>query len=345
MNLALAHHPLRTTRVRRSATFNVIVAALAVAPVLGCGSSNSPSHSAAANILLTNANNYSSTSSLTLDSVTTSSGKELTIDWTAVAKDLQCHDLNPLTTIKNIALVWLPNMTHADAQAKLISGNLDLDTVGAYCEYNTNGTASNAKTSAMSCLTGDSRLPAQNAADSYVAIASKSLTPGAGAQSMIFVTPTADSQATTVTIPTGCNELAFNADLGTLTKVPVSTKSPWVVDWSQVTKDSEKKAITWAKYDGYDLILGYYDISVSELQTRFFDVDILPKKIWRIKNISTSSSAEMVKDLTKAQAADGSLFTGFDPQDALWVLGLQCPDCQNPAPMFFTILDTSGAAQ
>ena len=258
---------------------------------------------------------------------------------------MQCHTLDPQNTIKNIAMVWLPNMTHAQAQVKLISGNLDLSTVGSYCEYHTDHTSTTGTTSSMSCLTQeDARLPKQSDTDTYVLIASKSLTPGAGAQSMIFVNPTAASQNTTVSIPTGCQELDFKADLHDLTKVAVPTQGPWLADWSKVTQDSEGKNVLWAKYDTYDLILGYYDVSVSELETQFFDVDTLPPKLWRISGMPGSSApADMVKSLGKAMAVDGTLFTGFDvAPNALWAFGLQCPDCQNPAPMFLTILDTIG---
>jgi hypothetical protein len=329
------------------------VAACIVAPLFGCSSSSSPKNTTTANILLKNENNYSSTSTLSLTSVDTAAGQPLTVDWSAVAADLQCHPLDPdpLHAVKNVALVWLPNMTQAQADVKLISGNLDLSTVGAYCEYNTpqppQTPTTTATTSSMKCLTGDSRLPAQSDTDIYVLLASKLLTPGAGAQSMVFVHPTAASQSTTVNIPTGCQELALSADLHDLTKVAVPTQGPWLVDWSQVTQDSESKAVTWAKYDSYDLILGYYDNTVSEIETKFFDLDTLPKKIWKIPGMPGSSApADMVKNLGSAMADDGSLFAGFDvAPDAVWALGLQCPDCQNPAPMFLTILDPIGRDQ
>ena len=348
MNLAPAHSLTRSTWACSPALSHILVAACIVAPLFGCSSSSSPKNTTTANIVLKNENNYSSTSTLLLGSVDTVAGQALTVDWSAVAQDMQCHTLDPLNTIKNIAIVWLPNMTHADAQIKLISGNLDLATVGAYCEFNTDHTSTTASTSAMNCLTqGDSRLPAPSQADTYVVIASKSITPGAGAQSMIFVNPTATSQNTTVSIPTGCHELDFKANLHDLTKVAVPAQGPWLADWSQVTQDSESKVVRWAKYESYDLILGYYDISVSEIETRFFDVDILPKKMWRIKAMPGSSApADMVKNLGKAMADDVSLFTGFDvAPNAVWALGLQCPDCQNPAPMFLTILDTIGGDQ
>ena len=349
MNLAPARPLARSLWAFSPAPSTILVTACIVAPMFGCSSSSSPKNTATANITLKNENNYSSTSTLSLGNVDTVAGQALTIDWSAVAEDMQCHSLDPLNTIKNVAIVWLPNMTHADAQVKLISGNLDLSTVGSYCEYNTDHASTTAPTSSMKCLTGDSRLPVQSDTDTYVLIASKSLTPGAGAQSMIFVNPTAASQNTTVSIPTGCHELAFSADLHDLTKVAVPTQGPWLADWSQVTQDSERKSVKWAKYDAYDLILGYYDISVPELETRFFDVDILPKKMWRISSMPGSSApADMVKNLGKAMADDGSgsLFTGFDvAPDAVWALGLQCPDCQNPAPMFLTILDTIGGDQ
>jgi hypothetical protein len=276
--------------------------------------------------------------------VDTVAGQDVDICWTGLTKDLQCHDVAPATDIKNISLVQFVNKTQQQAQVDLISGTLSRSDV-VYRDFHTPGDSTCTKLSTVKALGSDGAAInlAQDYVESaatYVIIASDTTTVAAGARSMVFVTPKAGNSNTKVDIPSGCEKLVFNANLHELTKVSVPAKGPWVADWSQVTKDSEGKDPNLITTN-YDLILGHYDKSVAELESDFFNIETSATKLWRIKNIDGSSTTS--KNLGYAQAADGSLFTGFEPADGIWALGLQCPDCQNPAPMFLTILEPSGA--
>jgi hypothetical protein len=175
----------------------------------------------------------------------------------------------------------------------------------------------------------------EKSSDTYVLIASKSKQSGVGAQSMAFVTPSASSSNTTADIPSGCGNLIFTPNLHDLTQVTVPEKGPWIVDWTAVTEDSENKDPNFIVLQSYDLILGFYDKSITDIEKGFFNLETLAKKMWRVRNIT---GTPMSRDLGAAQDDQDNLFTGFNQGDGVWALGLQCPDCQNPAPMFLTIL-------
>jgi hypothetical protein len=298
--------------------------------------------------MLKNENNYSSTSTLALTNVNTVSGQDIQICWGDLLKDLQCHDVAPATDVKNVSLVRLPKQTQTQANVTLISGNLSLTKgdVDMYREHHTNGTETCTNLSTMNQIAdGPAIVVAEDyverSADTYVIIASNTVTPGIGARSMVFVTPKASGGETTVNIPNGCGLLDFKANMHTLTKVPVSKQGPWVVDWSQVSKDSENKDINLP--ESFDLILAFYENkSVTDIESDFFNVDRIATKLWRVTNITIGTTS---KSLGLAQDAQGNLFTGFESLNGVWAVGLQCPGCQNPAPMFLTVLDPIGGDQ
>jgi hypothetical protein len=322
----------------------LLLAAGIAAPLLGCGSSNTDTNTTTG-IKLLNENNYSSESQLHLDSMDTVSGDDLDITWDKVTENLLKQSISPTSDIKELAFLKLPNKTHDQAQESLLSGDLQLGkTVEFYYEFETNG-KTETTLSSMHKISEDTRVVLgesykEDSSSSYVLMASGSASPGTGARSMIFITPKAGSDNKTVNMPSGKSQLEFQIDLKKLAKVAVSTKGPWVMDWSHVTEDSEGKEIVWQnQLAAYELIVGYYDKTVSELENDPMNLDKLATKMWKIKNIDTETS----KNLALAQATDdGSLFKGFDQaKDKLWAFGLVCPNCQNPAPMFFTILDLS----
>ncbi len=161
---------------------------------------------------------------------------------------------------------------------------------------------------------------------------------------MTFLNPTSASQNTAASIPQGCGMLKFDANLHALTKVVVPTQGPWTVDWSHITRFGDGTAVDFGSLDSLDVIVGFYkNMTVSDLETHFFDIETLAgDNMWRIKNVPLLSHTA---NLSVAQNSQGALFNGFDPQDGVWAIGLQCPTCQNPAPVILAIVDTIGGDQ
>ena len=91
----------------------------------------------------------------------------------------------------------------------------------------------------------------------YMLILSKGTNPGVGARTMTFVKPTASSTNTRIDIPEGCGMLQFAADLASAKPVSVPAKSPWVVDWQDVTRDGQGNAIAADTIDR--LLVGFFE--------------------------------------------------------------------------------------
>src|SRR5215468_7661337 len=107
-----------------------VVASLLAASLLpACGSSSMmppPDPWPVGNIVLHDANNYSSLTTLTVPTIQTTPAADLEVCWDGVMKDLLCHALVPDTgDIDNVSFLQIPNMTHAQVADKLAIGQLD----------------------------------------------------------------------------------------------------------------------------------------------------------------------------------------------------------------------------
>src|SRR5512142_1243234 len=90
------------------------------------------------NIVLADANNYTSQTTLTIPTVTTASGADLMVCWDGIKKDLLCHDVMPPSNgIDNVSFLQIPNMTHDQVSQKLAVGQLDENLVKIYRDYHT----------------------------------------------------------------------------------------------------------------------------------------------------------------------------------------------------------------
>ena len=110
----------------KSSTSSHPVAALLTlalaAPLAACGSSGTPTGTGAVgNVVIKDANNYTSTSSLTIPVVETKAGADLSISWNGITQDLLCH---PAGSIDNVAFLRIGNMTQAQVEDKLAKGQL-----------------------------------------------------------------------------------------------------------------------------------------------------------------------------------------------------------------------------
>ncbi len=110
------------------------------APVGACGSSGpSTGTGAVGNVVIKDANNYSSMSSLTIPVVETKAASDLSISWDGITQDLLCHTAG---TIDNVAFLRIGNMTQAQVEDKLARGQLTSTEVTTYREFHTAGATS-----------------------------------------------------------------------------------------------------------------------------------------------------------------------------------------------------------
>jgi hypothetical protein len=286
-------------------------------------------------VVIEDANNYSSTSSLAIPVVETAAGADLAISWDGITQDLLCHTAG---TIDNVAFLRIGNMTQAQVEDKLAKGELTSTQVTTYREFHTAG-ATSAMLSDFSF--GQPKLvPATDyvvaAGTQYLLLFTHGTTLGVGAQSMVFLSPSATSTNVTVAAPNPCsssgNFLAFSATFGTDLSVPAA--GPWKIDWSQVTTDNfgQKLDFTMTIIDKVEV--GFFQgKQPSEIQTDFLNVEQDATSLYTY----AIPPGQKYVDLMSAPTSGGT-FPGFGTTGGTYALAALCSTCQVPAPVVFSIL-------
>jgi hypothetical protein len=290
-----------------------------------------------ATIVLSDANNYSTLSSLTIPTVETGSAVDLDICWPDARQDFQCHDVDPLADIDNVSFLRLSHLTQQEIADKITAGQLTQSQVSGYVDYHTDHQSTCTKLSSFSLAGSKFDVEDQyvESADTvYLLILSKGTVPGVGARTMTFVKPTEASTNTDVSASSGCGMLDFQADLGDAAVVSVPAQKPWVVDWEDVTLDGQGNAIYYPNIDR--LMLGFFeDKTVAELEAGIFDIEQTATSLWNIQ-LTGGRSADLA---TARERTSGEPFAGFDRTDGVWLLALLCGECQNPQPIVLSVLE------
>ena len=291
-----------------------------------------------ANIELEDDNNYESEAKLKLETIETATGGvDIEICWDEIKKNLQCHEVDAMKDIDNIAVVRFIGFTQKEIEERLAIGDIPQSATSGYMSRKTKDESNCLMMSEMTLQGTKIDLKEQYTEDSdrqYLLLATTGTTDGVGAQSLAFLKPTSDSTNTEVTIPSGCDLLEFSANLSDLDPVKIPKEGPWVVDWSKITKNSLGKKVDFALIDG--ILLGYYEgKSVKDLEERILDLEIIATDMWRL-DLESGKKADLAD--TK-HTEDDDKFEGFNDNDGTWILGLMCSKCSNPSPVVLTILE------
>jgi len=303
--------------------------------LVACGSSGGAGTGPVGNVVIEDANNYTSTSSLTVPVVETMATTDLTISWGGITKDLLCHTAG---SIDNVAFLRIGNMSQAQVEDKLAKGTLVSTEVTTYRELHTNG-ATSAMLSQLSF--GSQLVPSTDyvvaPSTQYLMLFTTGTTLGVGAQAMVFLSPSASSTNTTVAAPDACsnNILAFAPTLSSMT-VSIPTNGPWKVDWSQITKDNFGQKLDFSQTKLDKVEVGFFQgKSPADIQADFLNVE---QDATNLYTYAVPSGQKYV-DLASTPTSGGA-FPGFASTTAndTWAVAVLCSTCSVPAPIVFSIL-------
>jgi hypothetical protein len=330
-----AGHPTRLGARRLVGAFSFSILLLPA-----CESTDKPPANTSGNILIRDENNYQTTSTLSIPTVETAPAADLDICWTAVTKDLQCHDLAPQTDLDNVGFLRFLHLSEEQIEAKLAAGQVVQSEVDGYLDHHTDRVSTCTKLSQFSFLGTPIMIDqeyVESADEAYLMIFAKGTTPGVGARAMTFVKPTAASINTRVDAPSGCGLLNFSANITSATTLPVSLTGPWIVDWRSITRDGQGNTVLFQSIDG--VLIGFFEgMTAADLQARILDIELIATALWELP-LTGGRTADL--SLAKQRGTDAA-FPGFArPNPGVWMLGLMCSTCQNPAPVVLTILEPS----
>ena len=318
----------------------LIATALLGALLAACGTSSSDPTGM---VLIRDENNYLSTSSLSVPTVETAPATDLEICWSNIATDIQCHPVVPTADIDNVGFVRLLHLTQPEVEAQLISGELSQSKVAGYVQLLTDHNATCGKLSQFSFFGTPLDVAAEyqeKSDETYMMLFAHGTQLGVGARVMMFLKPTATSTNTRVDAPSGCGLLDFTADLTTPKALAIPTAGPWKVDWRNVTRNGQGAPVAFEFIDR--LLIGFYQgLTVADIQAKFFDIETLATSLWELP-LTGGTVANLANAVERGSSAH---FAGFTPTDGVWLLGLFCSTCSNPAPLVLTVVAPSEAGK
>jgi hypothetical protein len=349
----------RLSVVRASRAFNSIVAPAFVACgafLLGCGDGNSGGSGGAGSgggtsvgsntVVLTQDNNFQADTALTIPPAATAPGVDVNICWDKITTDVQGHPLDPKADINDVSFVQV-NTNSADQVAQwLNTGALTASRIAKDFEYKPKAGETCAKLSQFTPPTGGAAVnPSTDYKiqdnTTYLVVFATGTRLGYGARTMLILTPSSDSQSIQADAKDNSSSmLKYVADLHSLQHVQVKADAPPRVDWSKVANNGQGLAI--GQNDVTSILVGFYEgKSVTDLETGFLNLDQAtaaeggPSQSWKISvsNVRAANLVDAPGRLSEAPLAS------FSPTDGIWLLGMFCDDCQNPAPEIVTILD------
>jgi hypothetical protein len=286
-------------------------------------------------IFLYDENNYQTTSQLTIPTVETASGVDIDICWTDVMSDLDCDPVDPQNEIDAVAMLRFRGLSEAEIMSTLASGEINQNNFDAYIQWESDHQSTCTKLSSLTVFGSpvDVTEEYQESDDNvYAFLFNRGVTPGTGSVTMVFGRPNGASMNTTLDAPDGCGLRDSSSSLSEPVLVPPD--GPWVVDWSNLTRDGQGNDFAYSRINGLTLwfVAG---ATSSEVEEHLTDLDDIATESFRLE-LGGGRSA----DLSGAQNASGESFLGFGrPEEGIWLLALTCNECQSPASLFLGVLE------
>ena len=333
--------------MKRAQHLLLVAGALASLLSLACkssDSSNPPSPTCTnGTIVAAEANNYAFKSEIMLHPVTVKSMSDLSFDWGGVTKDFLGHPVNAVNDLNSI-FVLLVNLPVAQLETQLDNDTFSQaavqitppplfsptgQTSGSLFENFTVGGEAVTLSNAGPYLDAATWTPANS---TFALVAQTGPNLGSDIRMLQQFQLDDSSSNTSVTLSNSSTTLTYTANLHSAppTGVP-SGVAGLSLDWSQIQTNAlgnpfDPTSITSAN-------VGHYKQSLSQLETQFLDLQTIAEEFYTV-DIPSGTTL----DFTTLKDSNNNAFTGVT-SDGVWLVALQCGNCQNPAPWYLTVLE------
>jgi len=283
-------------------------------------------------LVLDDSNNYSFSGTLNIPSTPVQSQTDLTVDWSALAYDFQCHEVDPANDIDNVAVLVFQDLSEEEVEDGLVNDTLSQLDLSAYISLEMDA-ATSTQLSLLTFFGTDPEILEHftEGSGTWLWMFTTGTEVTQGARMFHFMEPLDSETNNSVTIESGCDVLDAQVDLKTLNPAQIATTGPWTVDWSNLTLDGRGSELTLSQIDG--VMLGHYtDKTIEELEGQVLDLEYIADTLWTSDVKSGTTIA-----LTDLESETGN-FSELSA-DGVWILALTCSSCSNPAPLFLTLLE------
>lgn len=278
-------------------------------------------------------NNYVFSATLDAPSFQVKQNADVSLDWSALDADLQCHDLDPVADVDNVSLLGFPLLDEATIEAGVIEDTLQQADLGVYLSWEP-GDATAVSLSQFTFFGTDPDIEPEftEGSGTWMVLLTTGTTVGVGARMLAFLEPRADADTLSVAVDDGCAVLDYTVELETMETAPVLEMGPWELDWSAVTATGQGTPFDRNKVSGV-MVAWFAELALTELENQFLDLELLADGLW-----SLDHSGGTTADLSMLAAADGSPFPGFSAPGT-WLVALRCSTCRSPAPLVLAALE------
>ncbi len=285
-------------------------------------------------LTLSDENNFSYTGTIDAPSFTVKEYSDLSVDFSGLSSDIQCHDLDPVADLDNVTLLAFPYLSEEEVEDGLSNDTLQqVDIVLPVNVY-----PGDATTVLLSEFTFLGTYPEiieeyfYEGSATWMMMFATGKQLGVGARALVFLHPSASTETTEIAVEPACGVLDFQADLSELTPIPAPKEGGWTLNWSTLSTDGHGNALEAGSIDSA-MVAWFADLSVDELQAQFLDLELLADGLWT-QDIEGGTAVA----LDHLMDADGQPFVDASAEGT-WLLALRCSLCPNPAPKFLTVLD------
>lgn len=310
-----------------------LVGLFALLPLFACTGDNEDS--AGEVTMLLNEQNYEWTGGLEIPSFVTAENQDILLDFSALTKDMLCHDLDPVAEVDSLGLTRFPRMTGKEVSDGLTNNSL--------LQSDTNGYVSCEPGDETSCNLTDFSFGGTaydvvsiyaESGGTFLLNLSTGFEPGQGARFITQLLPTPSSDVTEVHFADNCDIVNMTFELDNLQKLPMTAAGPWNIDWSDVSISGNGNPVIPSDLD--QVMVAHFTQTTTELEGQFLDLELIADQFYTVMLDGGTDT-----DLAGLVSADGAGFGGFTT-DGTWLLALRCLQCTNPAPIFLTIVEVEG---
>jgi len=303
--------------------------------LIGCGDEPEPEPPlpplrAGQTSLFKPASNFNYSSKLTASIQTLKEYEDVLIQWTGLTRDVHGRPIDPVKDIDKVLLLLFPRFKPQEALDQLANDKVIQADLGLYMEcVPVKASCRLSKFGLLGSYPGIHNY-FNEGRGSWLLVLNRTATKGSLA--FAFIDPSNKSTATTATITEATSSLKMAVDFRSLTQLRARADGNTIVDWSSLVKDGLGNPLALYKLDKLT-ITRYASHSLEYLERHFISIEDLADDQWEadLKGDTTMSLLHLKKK------GSGAAFTGFS-RPGLYMLGLQCGSCTNPAPKALTVL-------
>lgn len=278
-------------------------------------------------------NNYSYSGAIGLGHQTVQMGADILFDWSGLTTDIQGHAMDP-SEVTTLWVIWFQYLESEELASLLVCDDVAQSDADVIASFDVTGTS--AHFSDLTVL--ENPFPPEKYFVYDTGTWFTRVTTGSTNTRMMGVLdPVAEEPNTDFPFGTSLSTLTVDANLSDLTAVTVNGNAEgWTVDWSTLIDGANADGCDPSDVSDADQFwLARYDgKTVADLEGQFLDLELLADALYT--GAGGGVTAMDISTLTNPD--DGSAFPGFQSGE-LWLAALRCTFCENPAPIFLTVLN------